>query len=313
MAIPDETIDDQPLLSKNKIIILAGILALLLLGSGYAMYSYFGNSNLRQYQALTADMSMEKMRDMPAEERKEYFDNMKNLREKMTEPQKEKADDSMRERFQAQMTEKMNKFFALPPEERKVELDKEVDRMASMMKNFGGGKGGPTGNAVGGNTAGRGQSGATAQGGAPGNANAPGGGNSAGVGNLTGRGQGGAPGGAGASNGNGQGGGPTNVAGGANAAAGRGQGGTDTAGKAGAGTPGTPPPPGVGGPPWGRGNPNATPEQKNKRTSDMLDKSTPEFRAQMTEYWKLVGERAKEKGVQIPNFGGAPTTPVRTK
>ena len=286
MAIPDETIDGQPLLSKNKIIVLASLLALLLLGSGYALYSYSSNSTLRQYQAITADMSMEKMRDMPAEERKEYFENMKNLREKMTEPQKEKADDMMRERFQTQMTEKMNKFFALPPGERKVELDKEVDRMASMMKSFGGGKGGPPGTAFGGNTAGRGQGGST---------------NASGAGNANGQGNGS--------------GGPTNVAGGANAT-GRGQGGTDGAGKGGTGAPGNvppPPPPGGGGPPWARGNPNATPEQKNKRTSDRLDNSTPEFRAQMTEYWKLVGERAKEKGVQMPNFGGGPTTPAKAK
>jgi len=307
MAIPDETIDGQPLLSKNKIIVLAGLLALLLLGSGYALYSYSSNSTLRQYQAITADMSMEKMRDMPAEERKEYFENMKNLREKMTEPQKEKADDIMRERFQTQMTEKMNKFFALPPAERKVELDKEVDRMASMMKNFGGGKGGPPGAPAGGNTAGR------TQGGVPGTAGAT---NAPGTGNSASRGQGGAANASGTGNANGQGngsGGTTNVAGGANAT-GRGQAGADAAGKGGAGAPGNvPPPPGGGGPPWARGNPNATPEQKNKRTSDMLDKSTPEFRAQMTEYWKLVGERAKEKGVQIPNFGGGPATPTKTK
>ena len=263
MAIPDETTAEQPLLSKNKIIILSALLALLLLGSGYAMYSYSSNSTLRQYQTLTAEMSMEKMRDMPAEERKEYFENMKNLREKMTEPQKEKADDIMRERFQTQMTEKMNKFFALPPEERKVELDKEVDRMASMMKTFGGGKSGAP-------NAGAGK--------APGS----------GAGNANGQGTGA--------------GGPTNVASGANAT-----------GKAGAGAPGNiAPPSGGGGPPWARGNPNATPEEKNKRTSDRLDNSTPEFRAQMTEYWKLVGERAKEKGVQIPNFGGPPT-PTKTK
>ncbi len=288
MAIPDETTAEQPLLSKNKIIILSVLIALLLLGSGYALYSYSSNSTLRQYQTLTAEMNMEKMRDMPAEERKEYFENMKNLREKMTEPQKEKADDSMRERFQTQMSEKMNKFFALPPEERKVELDKEVDRMAGMMKNFGGGKGGAPGGAGAGKAPdganGRGQGGATNAGGANGN------------------GQGG--GGAGGPNaGNG------NVAGGANAQ-GRGQGGADGAGKGGAdgagkGGPGGPP--GGGGSPWGRGNPNATPEEKNKRTSDRLDNSTPEFRAQMTEYWKLVGERAKEKGVQMPNFGGGPT------
>jgi hypothetical protein len=269
MAIPDETIDGQPLLSKNKIIVLASLLALLVLGSGYALYSYSSNSTLRQYQTLTAEMSMEKMRDMPAEERREYFENMKNLREKMTEPQKEKADDIMRERFQTQMTEKMNKFFALPREERKAELDKEVDRMASMMKSFGGGKGGAPN--------------AGAAGKAPEGAN--------------GKSQGGVPGTGGASS------------------TGRGQGGADGAGKGGTGAPGNvaPPPPGGGGPPWGRGNPNATPEEKNKRTSDRLDNSTPEFRAQMTEYWKLVGERAKEKGVQIPNFGGPPTTTTKTK
>lgn len=274
MAIPDETTAEQPLLSKNKIIILSVLIALLLLGSAYALYSYSSNSTLRQYQTLTAEMSMEKMRDMPAEERKEYFENMKNLREKMTEPQKEKADDIMRERFQTQMTEKMNKFFALPPEERKVELDKEVDRMASMMKTFGGGKGGAP-NAGAGKTPdganGRGQGGAPGTGGA----------------NSTGRGQG--------------------------ASDGAGKGGADVAGKGSAGAPGNvPPPPGGGGPPWARGNPNATPEQKNKRTSDRLDNSTPEFRSQMTEYFQLVNQRAKEKGVQIPNFGGPPT-PTKTK
>lgn len=275
MAIPDETTAEQPLLSKNKIIILSVLIALLLLGSAYALYSYSSNSTLRQYQTLTAEMSMEKMRDMPAEERKEYFENMKNLREKMTEPQKEKADDIMRERFQTQMTEKMNKFFALPPEERKVELDKEVDRMASMMKTFGGGKGGaPNAGAAAKNPDGANGRGA---GGAPGTGSA----------STTGRGQG--------------------------ASDGAGKGGADVAGKGGAGAPGNvPPPPGGGGPPWARGNPNATPEQKNKRTSDRLDNSTPEFRSQMTEYFQLVNQRAKEKGVQIPNFGGPPT-PTKTK
>ena len=165
------------------------------------------------------------------------------------------------------------------------ELDKEVDRMAAMMKNFGGGKGGAPGGA-GANAQGRGQGGAPNAGGANGN------------------GQGGGAGGANAGNGN--------VAGGANAQ-GRGPGGADGAGKGGPGGAdaaakgGAGAPPGGGGPPWGRGNPNATPEQKNKRTSDRLDNSTPEFRAQMTEYFQMVNQRAKEKGVQIPNFGGGPT------
>ncbi|MFZ9823166.1 MAG: hypothetical protein ACO3GX_07910, partial [Gemmataceae bacterium] len=61
-----------------------------------------------------------------------------------------------------------------------------------------------------------------------------------------------------------------------------------------------------GGPPWARGPANATPEQRNKRMSDMLDKSTPEFRAQMTEYRKMMEKRAIERGIQaIPFIGGA--------
>jgi len=263
MAIPDETINDQPLLSKNKIIILSVLLALLLLGSGYALYSYSSNSTLRQYQTLTAEMNMEKMRDMPAEERKEYFENMKNLREKMTEPQKEKADDSMRERFQTQMSEKMNKFFALPPEERKVELDKEVDRMAGMMKNFGGGKGG----APGGAGAGKAPDGA----------------------NAAGRGQGGAP-NAGGANGNGQGGGNQPAAGGKGAPP---AGGNQVAVVAGA--------------PQQGGRPPSTPESRNKRTSDRLDNSTPEYRAAKMEYQKLRDKTRAEMGiVTTPGGGGRP-------
>ncbi|MBJ7346903.1 MAG: hypothetical protein JHD09_16625, partial [Gemmataceae bacterium] len=61
----------------------------------------------------------------------------------------------------------------------------------------------------------------------------------------------------------------------------------------------------------GTGGPNVkgkgvpTPEERNKRLSDGLDKSTPEMRAQMTEYWVRMNQRVKERGVQmIPFLGG---------
>jgi hypothetical protein len=48
-----------------------------------------------------------------------------------------------------------------------------------------------------------------------------------------------------------------------------------------------------------------SPEQRNKMVSNMLDKSTPEMRAQMTEYWVRINQRFKERGVQlIPFLGG---------
>ncbi len=53
----------------------------------------------------------------------------------------------------------------------------------------------------------------------------------------------------------------------------------------------------------GKGAPS--PEERNKRLSDGLDKSTPEMRAQMTEYWVRMNQRIKERGVQmIPFLGG---------
>ena len=236
---------------NNTLKIIGALIALLvLLGLGYGAFAYFSSSsNLNEYRAATADMSMEKITEMKPEERKEYFENMKNLRQKMSDSEKTQADDITRDKMQTQMKEKMTTFFALPPEEKKAALDKDVDRMASMMKAFGG-AGGP---------------GAAGQGGA-------------------GRGQAGA-------------GGP--------GAGGPGAGGPG-AGGPGAGGPGAGGP-GAGGPPWARGNPNSTPEEKNKRTSDRLDSSSPELRAQMTEYFKLVAERAKERGVQMPNFGGGGT------
>lgn len=310
MAIPDETAssntDEKPFFFNPRNIVLVGILALVLIGAAYSLYSYMGNSPLREYQAQTAEMSMEKMREMSPEDRKQYFENMKNLREKMTDSQKEKADSMMQDRFRTQMTEKMNKFFALSPEEKKVELDKEVDRMASMMKTFGGGKGGPFGAGGAGTKAPDGASG-KGQGGAPGSGN-PNSGVQNGVASNTNNPNTGIRGGgspnSGASNGGNAPG--SNGPGGANN--GNAKGPDVGASKTGGGGP----PTGIGGPPWARGNPNASPDQKNKWTSDRLDNSTPEFRAQMTEYFQMVNQRAKEKGIQLPNFGGGPP-PARAK
>ena len=84
-----------------------------------------------------------------------------------------------------------------------------------------------------------------------------------------------------------------NGAGGANTANANGASGTNTANSNGTGGPNV----------KGKGVP--TPEERNKRLSDGLDKSTPEMRAQMTEYWVRMNQRVKERGVQmIPFLGG---------
>lgn len=204
-------------MNKKTLAILGGVATVLVLVIGWYLWGWLSDSPVRAFQAATADMNMEKIADMPAEERKEFFENMKNMREKMNDSQKQRVDEMNRERMQTQMTEKMNKFFALPPNEQKAALDKDLDRMAGMMKTFAGGMG---------------------------------------------------------------------------------KGGDNKGGPGG--------PPGGGAMAFNKGGANASPEQRNRGTSDRLDKTSPEFRAQMGEYFKRMGERAKERGIQaIPFLGGA--------
>ena len=55
--------------------------------------------------------------------------------------------------------------------------------------------------------------------------------------------------------------------------------------------------------------PPSTPESRNKRTSDRLDKSTPEYRAAKMEYQKLRDKTRAEMGIVTTPGGGKPGAP----
>lgn len=60
-------------------------------------------------------------------------------------------------------------------------------------------------------------------------------------------------------------------------------------------------------PQQGGGRPPSTPESRNKRTSDRLDNSTPEYRAAKLEYQKLRDKTRADMGiVTTPGGGGKP-------
>ena len=58
--------------------------------------------------------------------------------------------------------------------------------------------------------------------------------------------------------------------------------------------------------------PPLTPESRNKRTSDRLDKSTPEYRAAKMEYQKLRDKTRAEMGIVTTPGGGKPGAPPQT-
>lgn len=257
-----ETSDESSFSLRTKLFA-AAILFLLIGGIIYFSYSYIKNAPMREFDAAVAGIGIENIADMEAEERKAFFENMKTIRDKMSDAQKKINDDKNAQRMNEQFKEKFGRFFSSSPEEQRAALDKDIDRMASMMKGFMSGKGGfgpPGAGGPGGGGAGFKPADNVAK-----KSATPIGSNAA-------------------------------IAGGGNAANGSNTantGGTNTA-NAGGGNAASNKAKGI-----------PSPEERNKRLSDGLDKSTPEMRAQMTEYWVRMNQRVKERGVQmIPFLGG---------
>ena len=235
---PDNSVEPTSSFSLRMKLSVVAFLLLLLGGIGYSSYSYVKNAPMREFDAAVAGIDIEKIADMEAEERKTFFETMKTIRDKMSDSQKKSNDDKNAQRMNEQFKEKFNRFFSSSPEEQRKALDKDIDRMAGMMKGFMSGKGGFGPPGMGGPGAGF----------KPADNNAK----------------------------------KTSATGNPNTANANGAGGPNVKVK---GAP--------------------TPEERNKRLSDGLDKSTPEMRAQMTEYWVRMNQRVKERGVQmIPFLGG---------
>lgn len=273
-----EASDESSFSLRTKLFV-AAILFLLIGGIIYSSYSYIKNAPLREFDAAVAGVDIEKIADMEAEERKAFFETMKTIRDKMSDAQKKINDEKNMLRMNEQFKEKFNRFFGSSPEEQRAALDKDIDRMAGMMKGFMSGKGGF---------------------GPPG-AGGPGGGGGFKPADNSAK-KTATPNGANTANANGAGG--ANTSNGTNTANANGAGGVNTGNANGASGTNTANANGAGGPNVkGKGVP--TPEERNKRLSDGLDKSTPEMRAQMTEYWVRMNQRIKERGVQmIPFLGG---------
>ena len=284
---PHNLADSSSSLSLRIKLFIASILLLLLGVVGYVSYSYIKNAPMREFDAAVAGIDIEKIADMEVEERKTFFETMKTIRDKMSDSQKKSNDDKNAQRMNEQFKEKFNRFFSSSPEEQRKALDTDIDRMASMMKGFMSGKGGFGPPGMGGPGMGFKSADTTAK------KSPPPSGPSLGK-NATTSGTGGSATGAGNSaNANGASGSNTanaNASGGATPAPGAANASntSGTANTASAKSKGTP-----------------SPEERNKRLSDGLDKSTPEMRAQMTEYWVRMNQRVKERGVQmIPFLGG---------
>ncbi|MBJ7496306.1 MAG: hypothetical protein JHD20_07575, partial [Gemmataceae bacterium] len=136
-----ETSDESSFSLRTKLFV-AAILFLLIGGIIYSSYSYIKNAPMREFDIAVAGIDIEKIADMEADERKTFFETMKTIRDKMSDAQKKINDEKNMLRMNEQFKEKFNRFFGSSPEEQRAALDKDIDRMAGMMKGFMSGKGG---------------------------------------------------------------------------------------------------------------------------------------------------------------------------
>ncbi|MBJ7345150.1 MAG: hypothetical protein JHD09_07695, partial [Gemmataceae bacterium] len=144
-----ETSDESSFSLRTKLFV-AAILFLLIGGIIYSSYSYIKNAPMREFDIAVAGIDIEKIADMEADERKAFFETMKTIRDKMSDAQKKINDEKNMLRMNEQFKEKFNRFFGSSPEEQRAALDKDIDRMAGMMKGFMSGKGGFGGPGAGG-------------------------------------------------------------------------------------------------------------------------------------------------------------------
>ena len=125
--------------SKSKKRIVLGAVVFLLL-AGIAAAWFFRSDPVDDVRQLRNQLFSEEGKKLPPEERKEGFQKLATAMKNLTPQQRKEL---FAER-QKKMSEDLDRFFKLSPEEQTAELDKRIDRMLAARKAWeNGGKGGP--------------------------------------------------------------------------------------------------------------------------------------------------------------------------
>ncbi len=274
MAIADipEIADADKGMSNSRKITLTIILALLLAGFSYGGYSWWSGASFRTAMAMVnEDVDFA---ELSKEDQKARFEKFRALEKKLTPDQRGQINDARERQYEKKDMQKLNTFFAMTKVEQKKQLVDEINRDEKRRLEFEAKRKEWEAKRAQGNNKQK-------------VAGAPGGGKG---GNADGNG------GKGAGRGGNGNGGPFGAPGGNQVAGGPiagGKGGAPNGNQA------------AGAPPQTT-RPVPTPESRNKRTSDRLDKSTPEYRAAKLEYQKLREKTRAEMGIVTTPGGGRP-------
>ena len=273
MAIADipEIADADKGMSNSRKITVTIILALLLAGFSYGGYSWWSGASFRTAMAMVnEDVDFT---ELSKEDQKARFEKFRALEKKLTPDQRGQINDARERQYEKKDMQKLNTFFAMTKVEQKKQLVDEVNKEEKRRLEFEAKRKEWEAKKAQGNNKQK-------VAGAP----AGGKGGPAGGGNQVAGKGGNGNGGPGAPGGN------QAVAGGPTAG---GKGGAPNGNQVAGATPQST-------------RPVPTPEARNKRTSDRLDNSTPEYRAAKLEYQKLREKTRAEMGLTTTTGGRPP-------
>jgi len=137
---------------KKKQVVSGAVVLVLVAGIGWAMGFFNGQDPQLAELELIRNESFGNRENMSEEQRRGQHEQFREKVGQLSDDQRKQFFENSRPMFQQMMNEKMNKFFALPEEEQKAELDKWIDRMENRSNDRKaegdrgkGGRGGPGG------------------------------------------------------------------------------------------------------------------------------------------------------------------------
>ena len=109
-----------------------GFLAVLLVGM-WAFGAFSKNPQVAEIEQLATRLQTEGEK-LPRDKQREVWQEMRKKMEQLPEADREQLREDFQEKMEARMDARLDQFFALSPEKRKAELDKQIDEMEKWRK-----------------------------------------------------------------------------------------------------------------------------------------------------------------------------------
>lgn len=120
-------------MDRKKITIATAAAAALIIAA-WALGYFEGTdpqvAGLQQFR----DENFQRLDQMSDEERRAQFAEFRERVGQLSDDQRREFFEGSREFFQARMLERMDRFFALPPDQQRKELDEQIDRMEQRRR-----------------------------------------------------------------------------------------------------------------------------------------------------------------------------------